>query len=336
MYAEAERTLMERIARALGRGLESPHWAEQKLMEVQFLQMQTQRLVADLGNRAASKVAVDLAKAYNLGGAQAAADLAALLKVELVEVTAPLRGLPPVELLVAETMGALEATGARILRSTMDIYRSVVSEAAGQALAGGATRRQAAQLALNRFAEKGITGFVDKAGRGWNLESYTEMAMRTSTGRAAVQGHLERLQMYGQDLVIVSDAPRECPLCRPWEGRVLSISGTDPGRPTVDEARAAGLHHPNCRHSLSLYQRGATKVPRTDTADPKGYADTQKLRYLERQTRAAKRVESVAMDEAARKQAAVRVRAYQAKIREHVDSTGVKRLRYREQIGRAI
>lgn len=249
MYAEAERTLLARIAKSLAKGLDAPHWAEKKLLEVQFMQAQVKHLVADLGNRAAAQVAVQLAEAYNRGGASAAMDLAALLKVGLEDVSAPLLSLPTVELLVSETMGYLNATGPRILRSTMDTYRAAIAagsqqaflgvmgkveaaEAArditaggiGQVLTGAQTRRQAAQAVLDKFAQKGIVGFIDKRGQGWNLTSYVEMAMRTGCSRAAVQGHTDRLLENGLDLVIVSNAPRECPTCRPWEGKVLSIS----------------------------------------------------------------------------------------------------------------
>ena len=102
--------------------------------------------------------------------------------------------------------------------------------------------------------------------------------------------------------------------------------------PTMDQARAAGLFHCNCRHSVSAYQPGITE-PMHGTEDPQGYADTTKLRYLERRTRAAKRVEAVAMSEEARKIAAARVAAYQAKIRAHVASTTAKRQPVRERLG---
>ena len=335
IYAEVERKLLARIAISVASGADGPDWVNRKLAEVQFLTAQARRLVAEVGDRAAAQVALDLVRAYNQGGAAAAADLAALLHISLYEAAAPIYGLPPVELLVAETMGQLTAVGERILRATADAYRQVIAESAAEALVGAQTRRQASQQALNRFAQRGITGFVDRAGRGWQLTSYVEMAMRTATGKAAVAGNLDRLQMFGQDLVIVSDAPKECPLCRPWEGRVLSISGKDPNQPTVEQARSAGLHHPACRHSLSLYQPGVTR-PRGETADPAGYANAQKLRYLERQVRASKRMEVVAIDEQAKKAAAARVRNYQQQIRDHVNATGAKRLRYREQIGGAI
>jgi len=102
--------------------------------------------------------------------------------------------------------------------------------------------------------------------------------------------------------------------------------------PTVAEARAAGLFHPNCRHSLSAYQEGITR-PMENTADPQGYEDTARLRYYERQIRSWKRTGAVAMDDAARANAAAHIRAYQAKIRDHVATTSAKRQPYRESLG---
>jgi len=52
------------------------------------------------------------------------------------------------------------------------------------------------------------------------------------------------------DLVQVS-AHGGCDLCAPWEGAILSISGDTPGYPTVDEAEASGLFHPNCKHAIN-------------------------------------------------------------------------------------
>lgn len=335
LYADAERLMLARIARSLGQGLDAPDWAARKLLEIQFLQAQTRRLITALERKAAVEVAVALSEAYNRGSASAAVDLAALVGESLETVVQPLGGLPPVERLVTETLGYVTATSPRILRVVEDVYREVVSRAAAQVLLGTQTRRQAAQEALNEFASKGVTGFVDKAGRGWRLESYVEMAMRTGTAKAAVAGHTDRLQEAGQDLVIVSDSPRECDLCRPFEGKVLSISGRDPNHLSVDEARAAGLFHPSCTHSVGLYIEGVTR-PMKGTANPEGYEAKEKQRYLERKVRESKRIEAAALDPAAKKAAQAKVRAYQKKLRDHVAENDLKRLPYREQIGKAI
>ena len=39
----------------------------------------------------------------------------------------------------------------------------------------------------------------------------------------------------------------------PWQGKVLSITGKTKGYPTLEEAKAAGLFHPNCRHAYGLH-----------------------------------------------------------------------------------
>lgn len=247
-------------------------------------------------------------------------------------VVEPLAGLRAVEALTQETLGNVLATHNGILRSVMDTYRSVIAESSSGVLLGDQTRRQAAQAALNRWAKAGLKPFRDRAGRVWNMNSYVEVAMRTACGRAAVQGHVDRLQANGLDLVIVSDAPKECNLCRPFEGKVYSLSGADPKYPSLDSARAGGLFHCNCRHSTGLYQPGITR-PMHDTEDPQGYEDTKHLRYLERQTRAAKRVELAAMDEPARKAAHAKVMWRQSQIREHVAMTTAKRIPARERLG---
>lgn len=343
-YSEAERVLLERIAKALAAGIDEPGWADRKLLEVQLLQARAQALLDVLGTQAGQAVAKAILTAWNRGSAVAAGDLAELLDRALSDVVDPLPGSPALTRLAAETTQIVTSTHARILRSTMDAYRQVVAEVSGQVLLGTQTRREAAQAALDRFAARGVTGFIDKAGRGWDMASYVEMAVRTSTQRAAVAAQVDRLQAYGQDLVIVSDAPQECPTCRPWEGKVLSLSGRTAGTiqggrgarvaGTLPQATADGLFHPGCRHSVSAYLPGVTKAPRA-TADPEGDAARQRLRYLERQVRAAKRQEAAALDDAAAARARARVRELQGRIREHVATTSAKRQPAREQIGRA-
>lgn len=335
LYQDAEQILLERIARALAQGIDGPRWAEEKLLQVQLLQARTVRQVATLSGRSAEEVAAAIVKAYNRGAAVAQADVAALLDGRPGPSLPP--GLPAVEALVAETTSNLSTASRGLLRVTDDVFREVIARTAPQVLLATQTRREAAQSALNAFADRGVTGFTDRAGRRWALESYVEMATRTSTMNAAVAGHTDRLLANGQDLVVVSDAPQECKLCRPWEGKVLSLTGlarADGVRAagTLEQAKADGLFHPGCRHSVSLYLPGVTKTP-SRTADPEGDRARQQLRYLERQTRAWKRRQAVALDETARVEAGARVRAYQARIREHVASTSAKRQPQRERLG---
>lgn len=343
-YLEAERILLARIARALAADLDAPDWAERKLLQVQLLRLQLEQAIAALTGQATGTVGEAILTAYNRGGATAAADLAGMLGRSLEDLAEPISGGPAVERLILDTLQVVTATHPRILRAALDGYRQVVADATAQVLLGTTTRREAAQRALDTFAARGVTGFVDRAGRGWDLASYVEMAVRTSTGNAAVTAHTDRLQSYGQDLVLVSDSPQECKVCRPWEGKVLSLSGTTVGTisgsrgvrvaGTLAGAKSAGLFHPGCRHSVALYQPGVTRLPGR-TVDPEGDAARQRLRYLERRVRAAKREQAAALDKPAAQRAAAKVAAGQAAIRDHVATSPAKRQSAREQIGRA-
>jgi len=209
VYAEAERQMITRMAKRLAQGIDGPRWAEAKLFQIQAYKRECELLLRDLEAQARTGVQTALTKAYEAGGMSAVEDIARLKPgVPPVE---PLAGLRAVEALTAETLANVTATHRGILRMTQDAYRSIVAESSQQVLLGTQTLRGACQSALDRFARAGIKGFIDSAGRGWTLESYTEMAMRTACGRAAVQGAEDRLIANDIDLVIVSDAPKECP-----------------------------------------------------------------------------------------------------------------------------
>ena len=337
LYAEAERLMLERIARNLAKGINGsgPHWYVTKLAQMTSYRLQTERLIVDLQRKASSGVSSALTTAYERGGLAAVAEVGAgAAQVER------LGGISAVEKLAAETLGNLNATGPRILRAAMDAYRDAVAAGAADVLLGAETRIQATQGVLDRFAAKGITGFVDRAGRSWDLTSYSEMAMRAGTMNAAVAGHVDTLAANGLDLGIISADGSPCELCAEWEGEVVSLSGDDPNYPALSEAEGDGLFHPGCLHTVSAYQEGVTrdypeKTAGERAAEAQRYADNQKLRYLERQIRASKRMQAVALDDAAKAKASARVAAYQAKAREHVATTTAVRQYAREQVGKA-
>lgn len=307
IYAQAEETLLEKIASRLARGITEPGWADAKLLEIQGLRIEVEQVIADLAAGSDDAIEHALRIGYNRGVAAAGADLAGVgteLGISFGRVNEH-----AVTALVKATQARVELTHLRIRRWTTDVYTDVVHQSAGQVITGVETRQQAARRALAEYAKRGVTGFVDKAGRGWDLATYAEMSTRTAAAQATVQGHVDKLQENGLDLVMVSNAPEECSRCRPWEGKVLSLSGSGLGRHSGDnlhgsgtvtitvehtlaQATDAGLFHPNCRHSTALYQVGVT-VPLVDTADPEGDQLRQRQRTLERSVRSAKKAELV-------------------------------------------
>lgn len=361
LYEDAEASLLERLAKALEADLESPLWAELKLAAIGNLRQAVETVTDALQQDTDGKVREALIEAYNRGRQAAVAELGALdIGRELVA-RATVPNAPAVDRLAASMADDTRPVYQRITRAVVDGYRRIVARASGGVLLGTVTRRQAAQRALDQFAARGITGFIDRSGRSWDMASYAEMAVRSVTARAAVEGHIDALAEIGVGLVIVSDAPLECPLCAQWEGEILTLSGP-PGpqslrvehaiqpsglfAPTrtlvvhtagsLVEARAAGLFHPNCRHSLSAYLPGVTTRPPHHATPGTTYEDTQRQREIERHIRAWKRRQAAAMDEQQRRRAGAYVRKWQAAMREHVAAhPGLRRKPAREQIGAA-
>ncbi|MGW3511186.1 phage minor capsid protein [Streptomyces sp. NPDC000994] len=354
LYADAEERLFGIIARQLADGHDAPAWAEAKLAAIQQVRRASQAVVDELGKAVSLDVHDAVAEAYNRGHRAAVAELGALPDSAIRHVDDVLPQAQAVDRLAAETVDRLTATHRSILRAVDDQYRAVISEVSATPLLGAGSRRQATQDAMRRFADHGITGFRDRAGRRWQLTSYAEMAVRTSVGRAATEAHMQTLTAHGMDLVMVSVAPRVCPLCRPWEGKVLSIGRTGAGTVqaqhatddartvavqvagTLDEARGAGLQHPNCRHSVSAYLPGITAPAHgdSDAANAKGYAAGQRQREIERTIRKWKRQEAAATTPEAKRAARAKVRQWQGSMRDHLDAhPDLRRLRHREQPG---
>jgi hypothetical protein len=376
MYTALETRLAKNIADALARGASSPDWATEKLDAVAALNRRQRTVLGQLNGPMADQVAQALVTAYYRGGVAATEEVArwqpsllerlatgnaamprlAALAGQRAEAiwreTARLRealpGIDAIQRLAWTLTSQLSATHTPLLRWADDVYRKVIAESTVAALAGTQTRQRAAQVAWERLLAGGVRGFTDQSGRNWELASYVEMATRTTSAQAAVEGQLDRLAAAGIDLVIVSNAAQECKLCRPYEAKILTRGDGPVGRvevphaaedrmitvnvfDTVSGAVRAGLMHPNCRHSLSGYFPGATTVP-TNTEDPQGDADRQRLRDLERRLRRAKLRADAVIDPAARPAANKRVRDLQGQIRQHVKDTGLVRQPNREQI----
>ncbi|MCX5587552.1 phage minor capsid protein [Streptomyces erythrochromogenes] len=345
-FGAAEQTVMGLVRDLLTPGLSRPGWARARTAASGLLRRALRRLVPGLRQRATAAAEQAVAEAHRLG------DAAARRELELHQLPPGPDDLTitPTQRLARALTDDFEPVYARILRQPEDVYREVIARASEGVLDGQITRRRAAQRALDDFADRGITGFVDSRGGAWNLHTYVEMAVRTVCGRAAIQAHADRLTAAGHRLVSVSAPGGSCPLCTPWEGKILELAGpagkhevqlphaTDPGRTvtvqvagSLMEARAAGFQHPNCRHSVSLYLPGVS-VPPTAPANAHSYDSVQEQRRLERQVRRWKRREQTALDDDARTAARRRIRGYQADLRQLTRETGQRRLPEREQI----
>lgn len=233
--------------------------------------------------------------------------------------------------------GLLDKAVIQVIRNVEDVFADVQGKAMMPMLSGVDTRIQATQRALNEYAALGITNFVDKSGRKWNLASYAEMCARTTAAHAALNGHIQRQVELGRDLMKVSSIGATCPICAKWQGVVLSITGKTPDYKTIEQAKADGLFHPNCKHTLVMHipeldgpgQKELNVVKDTDHSQVRNKL-IEKQRSNERNIRYWKKRRELAVSPSERAYCDEMVKKWQYKNLLHCEKNNLRRLYYRE------
>lgn len=100
-------------------------------------------------------------------------------------------------------------------RRVDDIFRTVSLESTKGSVLGYETTKQAAKRIREDLADRGITGFVDKAGHAWDMHRYSQVLATETTKSAFRQGTINRLQEHGHDLVRLSVIQEVVPNARP-------------------------------------------------------------------------------------------------------------------------
>jgi hypothetical protein len=341
LTAEQTQALADRIAqnRAFA---ELAAYRAQSIRELQFLAIE----VTDKLRRAGlAQELIDIAAKEGEAAAAARLRMASRLPQ-----TSALTGnaTQAVTALTIDLSSRLEAMHLRITRYPQDAYQKVISFTSSSQILTGQTMKVAQSQAVQQFLSQGITGFVDKAGRNWRIGSYAEMAGRTAVRRAYEDAGTWRMQQSGLNLVTIVGGIDACKLCAPWIGKILSTNGqtgtvTLPHATedrqvvvqiagTLDQAKAAGWGHPNCRDKTSVYLPGLSIPQEGFEYSPEREKERSKQRQIERDIRAAKRDAATAGDDVSRRRATREVRERQANMREFTNDTGRKRSSYREQL----
>lgn len=350
MFAEAELRLVKVLALQARSGLANHPDDMTKALRLAELRDAARTVATRLQEATPAEVDAIIHAAANQGTATALRELAALAGVtDLTAVTTPL-GAQAAQALVMDLTSKFDDVTRRILRWPDDIYRQAVAGSTTDLLLGlGATTQTAQARAWQQLISQGVTGFIDKADRKWNLATYVEMATRTASRRAWSDQHLQTMQDYGMDLVSIVVGSDACRPCSEWAGKVLRsrpgatgvilVDRVDgPGQiqvdvaGTLDDAREQGWSHPNCRCRPVAYLPGLSVVADATTYDPYLEGEREQLRALEREVRKAKVDEAASVDDVQLREARRRRLELQGRIRAHVADTGLVRKRYREQI----
>lgn len=354
LVAQIEMRLIWEIARDVNRGLGGgTRYEVDMAARYGALYARLQKQLGKPWKNVLTTVQAALDKAAEAGQGMAERDLAGRLANHPETLGVPVTNVRALEVIASDLHRVLADLPALALRSALDSYQQILSTPAALNATGVLTRRKATQDALNGFAARGIDGFTDKAGRTWHIDTYAEMATRTGAANSLRTAYEGELVARGEDLVIVTGNTYTCRLCSPWQDKVLSLTGLYPRGTyrlpsavgdgyvtvhvagTMEEARAAGLHHPNCTHSEGLYLPGATVIePGTmGIRDAETYDASQKQRALEREIRKQKRLLVAAITGEAESKARAAIRGYQAQIRELLaEHPKLQRKSYREAV----
>ena len=219
--------------------------------------------------------------------------------------------------------GDLDKASQAIYRQMDDIYRQTLFKAQIAKNSGVFTPEQAVDVATKDFLEKGINCIKYKNGALVNIASYAEMVIRTSGKRANMVAEGARNQEWGVTTIQITQHGSTCPLCSPWQGRVLIddvYSGgkaSDGDYPLLSTAMAEGLFHPNCRHGSGTFFEGISETPEPimQAEAEEKYEKEQEQRYNERKIREWKRKANGSLDEGNRRRAEEKVRYWQARQR---------------------
>lgn len=244
MYGDAEKEILKECNRLLLKNPESYSMAWQKTVLARVQQIRGDLLA---GSRTWCQEAIP--DSYMKGVAWADADPLTGNKVMAGFGSIHQQA---VEVLADNAYSRLENVVHVVGRQTDDIFRSVALEHSKGSVIGYQTTKQTAKRIREDLAERGITGFVDKAGHSWDMRRYAQVLAQETTNQSFRQGTINRFQEKGHDLVRLSSHSGSCPRCTPYEGKTFSLAGGDKEFPSLDEARSGGVFHPGCLHVISL------------------------------------------------------------------------------------
>ena len=194
-----------------------------------------------------------------------------------------------------------------VLRYTNDQYRKIIFQSQVAASSGALTYEKAVDMATSDFLKKGINCITYSNGAVHNIASYADMAVRTASKRAYLMGEGQKRQEWGISTVILNKRFNACPLCMPFEGKVLIddvwSGGTskDGHYPLMSSAMAAGLYHPNCKDKHSTYFEGISPKPESRYYEEKPVIEERqrienKLNHAKRQAKSYNRLAKNSLD----------------------------------------
>lgn len=221
-------------------------------------------------------------------------------------------------------------------------YIDSLNKATGKVVTGIEARQSAMRECIGEMTQKGIPAFVDKNGRNWTPEAYTNMCIRSTVGSVAKETQFSLMDEYGLDLVEVSSHSGARPLCAKDQGKIFNRNGGGGYTTDLDGKRIkfyswrsssygkpAGLLGINCGHQLYPFLPGIsvqTYFPYDEKENAEQYEKICNQRALERKVRASKR-ECTALDTLGDKEgfdrAAYKLKQQEQQLKSYCEKNGL-------------
>lgn len=202
----------------------------------------------------------------------------------------------------------MEKAEVAVLRRANDQYRKAIFNAQVYANTGAGTYERAVDMATKDMLSAGLKCVAYANGAMHTLPDYADMAIRTASKRAYLQGEGLKRQEWGISTVIVNKRGNPCPKCLPFCGKVLiddvwsGGSSKDGKYPLMSQAVAAGLYHPRCKDSHTTYFEGISTPPDSKYTKvelnqiTEDYRKEQKIRYAKQQAARFGRLTEYSLD----------------------------------------
>lgn len=230
-------------------------------------------------------------------------------------------------------------------------FESALDLAWLQITSGGFDYNTAIRNAVKELARTGVQSITYPSSHVDTIETAVRRAVVTGVNQTAAKSQLALMDDLGIDLVEVTAHAGARPSHAEWQGQIFCRKGKHPKYKDFVESTGYGtgdgLCGWNCSHSFFPYIEGAPRAyskaqlkdysAKTITYNGQRlteYEALQQQRYIERGIRRWKR-EEAAMGAAGQStdEARGKVRAWQARQRDFIKQTGLKRDSSREQIG---
>ncbi len=168
----------------------------------------------------------------------------------------------------------------RMSDNLINTLRQSLVEVEREAAIEGMTANEKQKAVQERWAQTcrdpSAFKFVDSAGKVWENARYLQMLSRTTAQRVYNDSYADRLAEAGCEIArIVSMGAPGCKVCAAWQNQIVAVSGKSEKFPTLAEARAAGVFHPNCLCTLEYIDEDieADEIKRQEEAGKVNWED---------------------------------------------------------------